>query len=1407
MEKVEASSSSEKLATKTPGRQTKTALKAAYLPTSPLFSGGNPRPAHKPPLPPSKTNPPPPHLPPPYTPPPLKSTGVLPPTLPPQSSPTSGPRLPSLHIPSISQLRDFPNLFRPHRIPVVSPTLGIPLPTLNVIDEFSPDAILHCEQPLIPLQAPLQNTPQSEDSPIVGSWDYYQEHYTDWNLSFQQVDQTPCPGKIPIIITDQSDLEESFTTSSHTPTNSPLFEEKDIPERNFSSLLEEKTHPENNIMQAASEEVDDLEADVRGLIDLLDPDEITEASAPAMQGDLDKVFKNLQTYRKTVKKFLKTYAVDGPNKEALEEKGKVLIKYVGHHRSLVNEKVAKLLPVVKPLSEFEQETINIQKRQLHLQEQTLQAKKDEAVATAKPLKTQIIFKCSDLTEELDKYPALHLPDKDDQTIQKVMLKLSAWKTKMDQIESMNQEFETRTAIHKLSVQDHQTVKSAIATAKTSLEELNETAEQEDDQRQLFSLDTSSRIEQVKWPTFSGECGEDFFKFKKDFEDASKQNKTSSRNQISKLRENLRGYAKSLIPDSIEDITRALDILRLACGDSMKVVNKRVENLMNVGPWPTEGTKDCYVKQVKWVVRVQTSLQEIIDLAKTNEELGAVIFNGEKLAQILRLFPPFLVDKVSKIPGYKEDKFKIIIDKLEETKSISQNREKVYGAGGQPGKNLPVGNHSPPPQTLPQLPPGHVTFPAPKQYPDCRICEVLQSQGEAEGLFEGHVSDYPTGCPNFAVMGTDQRVIICKEARICYFCMGKKAIANLEHGENCPVKKKKHTYSCKDTNCKFHMWLCTRHTETNKPDMERLEEQLRTKNGITLVYMAQKGKKVVSPTTGSINQGQSVPLSTSPPVSSVTTHSVYQESSIKSAVRKMVRYNKKVDPNIETVKPPEGVPIFMFLEAEGLHNPVNIFFDNGCTDAIFKSEIPGNELKGTLVNKGPFQMGGVGDIVTMADDEWLVQLNRTDGKKQLVKGVTMKQITCDFPRAETSEVAAEIKALKSNPSLQNCSLPKVVGGTVHVLLGIRYSNIAPVPLHQFDCGLVVYQTRLTAHDRYVNCIIGGPHTSFKFLADKVGNVQALLGHFTAGLKKVRQFGPPPIPNNPISWEEDDFSLFHNAQQSIIVQDYLDQESKEDHEGIPCKDRDLKAFTSEPATPNKSSNSDTDAGEENSESTSSEQWYSSTMSSFNLKMAPLLLPIQRCLETFAVFFFLAMVLFLGISTFCDGSEIIDGVTRLSCEVGVPKFMVIDHVTNLIKPLHEVETDVVNNHSRLHTEYGEKRIRTIQESLAECGLDNTRLHATSLQTLLKLEDNTELLKMLTPNMLRVHRSNEISLYGSIIAYGTWFIIWSINNYPKLIFQPKWLKQDRDLDEDGKIGTTTANHFVLRTLAALNIIKHCTP
>ena len=55
--------------------------------------------------------------------------------------------------------------------------------------------------------------------------------------------------------------------------------------------------------------------------------------------------------------------------------------------------------------------------------------------------------------------------------------------------------------------------------------------------------------------------------------------------------------------------------------------------------------------------------------------------------------------------------------------------------------------------------------------------------------------------------------------------------------------------------------------------------------------------------------------------------------------------------------------------------------------------------------------------------------------------------------------------------------------------------------------------------------------------------------------------------------------------------------------------------------------------------------------------------------------------------DNSGMVDGLTRLSCEVGVPKFVMVDEDSALVKAMQEVEVDLImiDTQLQLHTEYG--------------------------------------------------------------------------------------------------------------------------
>ena len=116
--------------------------------------------------------------------------------------------------------------------------------------------------------------------------------------------------------------------------------------------------------------------------------------------------------------------------------------------------------------------------------------------------------------------------------------------------------------------------------------------------------------------------------------------------------------------------------------------------MKVEALPQDGTKDCYRRQVKWIVKVHALPQEIIDLAYTVQSHVDVLYNKENLALLLRLFPTFMVDKLARV----EEKYRNILVKLEDWKQVFQNRELIYGSTSLqvPGQSKAPTKLEPPP---------------------------------------------------------------------------------------------------------------------------------------------------------------------------------------------------------------------------------------------------------------------------------------------------------------------------------------------------------------------------------------------------------------------------------------------------------------------------------------------------------------------------------------------------------------------------------------------------------------------------------------------------------------------------------------------------------------------------------------
>ena len=71
------------------------------------------------------------------------------------------------------------------------------------------------------------------------------------------------------------------------------------------------------------------------------------------------------------------------------------------------------------------------------------------------------------------------------------------------------------------------------------------------------------------------------------------------------------------------------------------------------------------------------------------------------------------------------------------------------------------------------------------------------------------------------------------------------------------------------------------------------------------------------------------------------------------------------------------------------------------------------------------------------------METTDGKAQQMQGLTVKNITTDFPQLDITDAAAEISNAmprNKNSDMSRIKFPKSIGGTVDCLVEIQYNQL-------------------------------------------------------------------------------------------------------------------------------------------------------------------------------------------------------------------------------------------------------------------------------------------------------------------------------------------------------------------------------
>ena len=301
-------------------------------------------------------------------------------------------------------------------------------------------------------------------------------------------------------------------------------------------------------------------------------------------------------------------------------------------------------------------------------------------------------------------------------------------------------------LHALSADITFPTKRGLDTLKRDYESTKRSVIHEDEEvRGLYTLEVS-RGQTLKYPEFSGEPGQDFVSFKEKMLSRFRRNKVCKTDQLEKLRECLKGQALRLVPDSVKKVDEAWSTLTNAFGDPSRVLQHRLSQMKQLGQY--EDQKN-YKQKVELLIQFESIVDDLIKMGEEDEEMGYLAFNQNTINEIVNKFPEEMSLKLLKVGGKGKQRMKNLKLKIVELREDAQTLEKRRPASSSTSKKADKGT----PATTVASPDFLVAYREPKRDESCRICGQLETvttprPDPRKELYEGHWSNYPTGCPQF-----------------------------------------------------------------------------------------------------------------------------------------------------------------------------------------------------------------------------------------------------------------------------------------------------------------------------------------------------------------------------------------------------------------------------------------------------------------------------------------------------------------------------------------------------------------------------------------------------------------------------------------------------------------------------------
>ena len=389
---------------------------------------------------------------------------------------------------------------------------------------------------------------------------------------------------------------------------------------------------------------------------------------------------------------------------------------------------------------------------------------------------------------------------EDHIIELEMTKVKSWREKMEKLKDKVKMLRVKSLDHDLDMGPYTLSKAALDSAAGELEFTIEQMEHEDKERGLYSLNPG-KAANLTYPTFSGADTEDFFKFKKEMENCFRGNRVRKEDQVSVLKKELKGDALKLVPNNVTSIATAWDLLDQIYGDPKRILINRRSKLDAMVPLykldkfgGNGGRTAAEAKlMVDWAISMELILEDLFKIAKKSTDMNNSVFSEDMYSKIAKLFSANVIGEANKKSGSYREKLEFLYAFVGEKKTeLKPFLAQSSASSSTPSSSVPPGNGSGGKNRFSGYSGGRghgggsaasdvgfypiigsagfTSFKKPQRLDSCRICKLLDREGQTQGLYEEHHTDNPIGCPVFAQMDTQTKHSYARKARMCLHCL-------------------------------------------------------------------------------------------------------------------------------------------------------------------------------------------------------------------------------------------------------------------------------------------------------------------------------------------------------------------------------------------------------------------------------------------------------------------------------------------------------------------------------------------------------------------------------------------------------------------------------------------------------------